>query len=113
MLQNHYTMKVAIKDLSGQKFDQKWEDFMVNAVPTLRSAGWNITMEQGFPYNIVKPDDDWYSNLSEGSGMDWFSFELGVNVNGVPTNLLPILLQALNDKNHIQYFGQFYGEITP
>ena len=101
MLQNHYTMKVAIKDISSQKFDQKWEDFMVNAVPTLRYAGWNITMEQGFLYNIVKPDDDWYSNLSEGSGMDWFSFELGVNVNGVPTNLLPILLQALNDKNHI------------
>lgn len=111
MQQNHYTMKVAIKDIAKQKFDQKWENFMVTSVPILRNEGWNIIMARGFPYNIVQPDDDWYSNLSEGSGVDWFSFELGVNVNGTPVNLLPILLQALNDKDHI--INQNIKEISP
>lgn len=97
--QEYYTIKIAIKSLDSTLFDDKWEEFMVSSIPTLKNAGWSVKINKDFPYNIVQADD-WYSEIDEETGNDWFSFELGVKIDGKTINLLPILLQALNDKSH-------------
>lgn len=75
-----------------------WGNFTKEAIPHLKEMGWQVKMEKSFPYNIVEADDEWYANIEEGSGIDWFGVELGVNVEGTRFNLLPILLDFLKKK---------------
>ncbi|HBN21679.1 MAG TPA: hypothetical protein DD412_00375, partial [Holosporales bacterium] len=88
-----------------------WDEFMVKDIPELQKKGWEITILDSFPHQILTADEGWYTDIEEGSGIDWFSFELGVNVEGEKTNLLPILLQALHDQNHA--FHDEKAKITP
>jgi SNF2 family DNA or RNA helicase len=72
-----------------------WVQFQMEAVPKLRKAGWEITIDENFPYQITVADDEWYTKIDDSSGIDWFGLELGVNIGGKSVNLLPILLEAL------------------
>jgi SNF2 family DNA or RNA helicase len=96
-------------DLTATGFDENlndpdlansWIEFVAQSVPELRQDGWQIEIDESFPYNITHPDDDWYAEIDESSGIDWFGLELGVSINGKQTNLLPILLAALKDEYH-------------
>lgn len=80
---------------------KRWEKFVQESLPSLKEQGWKISMEQNFPYNIIKADDEWYAEVEEGSGIDWFGIELGVTVNGERLNLVPILLELLRKNENI------------
>ena len=75
----------------------EWMVFIANGVPALDKQDWKITFDPSFPYHITRPDNDWYANLDDSSGTDWFELELGVSIDGKRKNLLPILLAALNN----------------
>ena len=72
-------------------------DFGIRGVPALRAAGWRVDIDASYPYHIAEPDAEWYGDIDEGSGIDWFGVELGVTIDGERVNLLPILLAWLND----------------
>lgn len=95
----------------SQDLADAWDDFVEQDIPALQRKGWKITILDTFPHKVLTADEGWYTDINEGSGIDWFSFELGVNVEGEKTNLLPILLQALQDRNHL--FHQEDAKITP
>lgn len=84
-----------------KKLIRYWEEFMQYKVPALQEQGWIIKIESGFPYNIVYADDQWYAEVKEGSGIDWFGLELGVHVEGKQFNLVPILLDLLKNNADI------------
>jgi SNF2 family DNA or RNA helicase len=86
------------KDSNIQK---RWESFMQGGLPHFREQGWQISIEQNFPYNIIYADDEWYAEIEEGSGIDWFGVELGVTLDGKRLNLVPILLSLLKKDNDI------------
>jgi superfamily II DNA or RNA helicase len=109
---DHYSVKNQDKPYlvlgqPGQKFhkDNKiqsaWEQFMREWLPRLRAQGWQVKIDNNFPYNIVYPDDEWYAEVEEGSGIDWFGFELGVTIEGKRLNLVPILLELLKKDDDI------------
>jgi superfamily II DNA or RNA helicase len=109
---NHYSIKHQDRSYltlgrTGQKFhkDNKiqsaWEHFMKEWLPRLCEQGWQVKMDKNFPYNIVYPDDEWYAEVEEGSGIDWFGFELGVTIEGKRLNLVPILLELLKKDDDI------------
>ena len=62
--------------------------------PELREAGWEVQVD---PY--VVPVDfaegSWEADVTESSGLDWFSVNLGVIVDGERFDLRPILLKFL------------------
>lgn len=91
---------IADDDLEDVDLAERWIEFVVQLVPQLRKSGWQIEIDKSFPYNITHPDDEWYAQIDDSGGMDWFGLELGVSIEGKRTNLLPILLSALKDKNH-------------
>lgn len=68
-------------------------------IPQLRQAGWRVTLEESFPFHIIDQVDEWYANLDEDNINHWFDLELGIQFNGEKINLLPLLLEALNDPN--------------
>ncbi len=73
---------------------EAWFTFVKKTVPKLRADGWRIEMEPNFAFHVAEPED-WYVDVEEGSGMDWFGLELGVQVDGQRINLLPVLLRYL------------------
>lgn len=87
---------------------RSWLAFMANAAPALRTGGWNIVIEEDFPYRIAAAGD-WYGNLETGTERtahphapgEWFDLRLGIRVDGRPVNLLPALAAYLQES-----FGQ-------
>jgi superfamily II DNA or RNA helicase len=65
--------------------------------PRLRAQGWRIEMADDYQFRVVSPEliEEWYADIEEGSGIDWFGLELGVSVEGQRINLLPLLVEVL------------------
>jgi superfamily II DNA or RNA helicase len=64
-------------------------------VGQLRAKGWRIEFAADYPYRVVEAATEWYADVEEGPGNDWFDLELGVLVNGKRVGLLPVLLDLL------------------
>ena len=69
--------------------------FSAERVPELVSAGWQIDYSEDYPYRIAEGEAAWWADIGEGSGIDWFSFELGVEFEGHRVNLIPHLTNLL------------------
>jgi superfamily II DNA or RNA helicase len=76
----------------------------VRIVPQLRAEGWEVDMAEDYFFNVVEPEliDEWYAEVDEGSGIDWFGLELGVSIDGERTNLLPLLVDMLHDMPSVE-----------
>ncbi|MEL6749803.1 MAG: DEAD/DEAH box helicase [Pseudomonadota bacterium] len=83
-----------------------WLDFVSNTTPALRQQGWKITFAPGFRYNLVEADD-WYADLDEGSGENWFNLELGVTIEGKSFNLLRILVDFIQNERHANTLNEW------
>jgi superfamily II DNA or RNA helicase len=79
-----------------------WLRFLVEGVPTLRKAGWTVSIDAAFPHRLAAVDD-WYVDLSAQARPEWFDLELGVLVDGRQLNLLPALVE------YLQTFGDDAG----
>src|SRR5690606_17070499 len=71
--------------------------FSAYAVPQLERLGWKVEVAADYPYQVVRAEAPWYASVEEDEAQDnWFSLELGVDVDGQRINLLPGLLEVLN-----------------
>ena len=84
-------------DLTVTDRTRDWLNFVVDDVPSLRAQGWEVVEDEGFPLRIATPDGGLQAGLVEGSGIDWFQFELGVRVGGEPVDLVPSLLGVIGN----------------
>ncbi len=73
--------------------------FSAYALPQLRNLAWKVSIDDDYKWKVVDAKTEWYAhvesddtNKKEG---DWFSMELGVNLAGNHVNLLPVLLEYL------------------
>jgi superfamily II DNA or RNA helicase len=82
--------------------DTEWMEFVLLHAPKLQAEGWRIEMDPSFSFRLAQPEE-WYADAQPGSGMDWFSAEIGVQLDGQKVNLLPILLQHF--ARHQDLFG--------
>ena len=69
--------------------------FTAHAVPKLREHGFVVEIDEAYPYRVAPPGAPWYAALSDEENGDWFSLELGVEVDGERINLLPALVEIL------------------
>jgi len=72
-----------------------WLDVVLDLLPELVAEGWEITVTPDFPVQLVTPDGEVDARLREGSGIDWFEFELGVVVDGARVDLVPALVELI------------------
>ena len=70
--------------------------FSTEAVPQLRAEGWQIAYADDYPYRVAEGEVAWWADLGEGSGIDWFSFELGIEFEGQRISLAPQLASMLS-----------------
>ncbi len=71
--------------------------FTARALPHLSAHGWDVQVDEAYPYRVVEGEPTWYASaLPDDDRGDWFSLELGVQVAGQRVNLLPVLLDLLD-----------------
>ena len=75
-----------------------WPGFINRVVPELIESGWEVDLAPDLGYQILQAtDDQWFTELDpEGSGIDWFKLDLGVEINGQRISLVPILVRAID-----------------
>jgi superfamily II DNA or RNA helicase len=72
--------------------------FTAYALPQLESLGFAIEIANDYPYQVVSPDVPWYANVdADDDRSDWFSLELGLEIDGKRVNLVPALLDLLEE----------------
>ena len=82
--------------LTGEDRQDALMNFSLNGVPALRKLGWQVDIAEDYSYRPVEDVGDWYADVEEGAGNDWFGLELGIMVDGKPLNLLPVLINMLH-----------------
>jgi len=90
--------------IAAEDRDQALLHFSLEGIPALRTRGWRVEIDADYPYRIAEPGSDWYAQLdAEGPQADWFGLELGVTVDGVRVNLLPLVVQWLDDARRARF----------
>lgn len=72
--------------------------FASDVVPKLVESGWKVNIEEG--YRLI--DDsaiDWDISLESNSGIDWFEFKLGIQVEGNALDLRAVLRQFFKEEH--------------
>ncbi|HEX7670429.1 MAG TPA: DEAD/DEAH box helicase [Polyangiaceae bacterium] len=69
--------------------------FTAHGVPELRGRGFDVVIDEQYPYQVTSPATSFYALMDEEQDGDWFSLELGIEVDGIRVNLLPPLLELL------------------
>ena len=81
-----------------------------SGVPVSR-VGWTVDIDEEYPFRLVESEPAWYASLSRSAGhtrtdasrpkatsdeeRGWFGLELGIVVDGVRVDLVPIVLELL------------------
>ena len=72
--------------------------FSTDAVPKLRSAGFVVEIARDYPFQVVAHDPAWVASIEPEPGKDgWFNLELGVEIDGRSVDLLPFIVDMLDD----------------
>jgi superfamily II DNA or RNA helicase len=72
--------------------------FSAYAVPQLRALGWRVDVDGEYPWQVVGDEVPLYAAaLPDRERPDWFGLELGVEVDGHRVDLLPALLDMLDN----------------
>jgi uncharacterized Zn finger protein len=69
-----------------------WFDFIAAGLPALKTAGWQIEIDESACLEAVVPQE-WFFNCMETSTF-WFDLELGIMIDGKRVALLPIIQEA-------------------
>ena len=69
--------------------------FSAESIPQLVNEGWEIVYSDDYPYRVAEGETGWWADVGEASGIDWFSFELGIEFEGHRLNLIPHLTDVL------------------
>jgi superfamily II DNA or RNA helicase len=67
-----------------------WFDFVSLHVPKLQAQGFEIHIDDDFPYRLASSSGDFDAEL-QSSGIDWFELALGVEIDGERRDLAPLL----------------------
>ena len=60
--------------------------FSADRVPLLVKDGWQVAFSDDYPYRIAEGDAQWWADIGEGSGIDWFSFELASSSKAIESD---------------------------
>jgi superfamily II DNA or RNA helicase len=75
----------------GREF---WLAFMQDGVARLQAEGWDVVIDNTFPYRLASAGE-WYVDADTSRSQEWFDLKLGLVVDGVQINLLPALVDYL------------------
>lgn len=84
MLDFRHALDLTLRDQRG------WFDFLASRAEQLRSEGFDILIDDDFPFRLAESSGDFDAAL-ESSGIDWFELGLGIEIDGERRDLAPYL----------------------
>ena len=94
----NYTWNIEPGDffvLDAVKAPSDLDVIYTQSLPSLKNQGWRIEFASTFYQEIVSADDvEWYSDLHE-STTDFFSYQLGILVDGKPVSIVPLVADLI------------------
>jgi superfamily II DNA or RNA helicase len=78
-----------VNDL-GMAKPHDWLDFLSFRAAALQAEGFEILLDDNFPYRLAAPSGDIDAEL-ESSGIDWFELALGIEIDGERLDLAPVV----------------------
>ena len=83
-LDYRHALDLTLRDQRG------WFDFLALNAGLLRSEGFDILIDEDFPFRLAESSGDFDAAL-ESSGIDWFELALGIEIDGERRDLAPHL----------------------
>jgi len=83
-------------DFLPDEGESGWYDTLYQDIPVLERQGWKIEISADFPHRLLSGDGAFEARLNQGSGLDWFEFDLGVMVAGERLDLVGPLMRLLS-----------------
>ncbi|MBP8807387.1 MAG: DEAD/DEAH box helicase [Kofleriaceae bacterium] len=81
--------------------------FSAYALPQLRTLGWRVEVAADYPWQTVSEDVPLTATVAgDEQRPDWFSVELGVDVDGHRVDLLPALLAILDATSSLEQLAR-------
>ncbi|MEA3638832.1 MAG: DEAD/DEAH box helicase [Lamprobacter sp.] len=77
---------------------EAWLAFMDRDLPLLEGEGWRVEVDPSFRFRVGRVGD-WDLDIEEGDAGRWLDLSLGVEVDGERLDLLPILLNLIQNPN--------------
>ncbi|MDP2793056.1 MAG: DEAD/DEAH box helicase [Sulfurisoma sp.] len=74
-----------------------WLPLLSEGILALETAGIEVTVVADFPYQLAQADD-WFVDVEEESGGDWFNLDLGVMIGGERVSLVPPLVRLIAEQ---------------
>ncbi len=69
----------------------------------LAALGLEVAIDPGYPFHVVEPEVPWFATVEPDAELPgWFSLELGVEVDGSRVDLLPLILEMLDDADEAE-----------
>lgn len=90
---------------TGETAHQDWLDFLYDGVPALREKGWDIQIAEDFPVRLLRSDARMSAVVAERSGIDWFSLDFNISIDGESINLAEAVVSAILREGIHQPFG--------
>lgn len=84
MLDYRHAGDLTLRDQRG------WFDFLALHAEQLRSEGFEILVDDDFPFRLAESSGDFDAEF-ESSGIDWFELSLGIEIEGERRDLAPLL----------------------
>jgi superfamily II DNA or RNA helicase len=70
--------------------------FQAAVVPQLRALGFEVSVAEDYEFRTVEAEPTWYASVDpDEEEPDWFSVELGIEMEGRRVSLLPALIDLL------------------
>lgn len=73
---------------------RQWFEFLESKREGLRQAGFEVEVDDDFPYRLA-PTSGAFDADFEGSGIDWFELNVGIEIDGQRHDLVPALAALL------------------
>jgi|688.fasta_scaffold17364_6 ERCC4-related helicase len=75
-----------------------WAQFLQEQTKKLSESGWRVEVAEDIGFQIHEAgEDEWFSELQgDKGGKDWFSLDLGVEIEGRRISLVPLLVDCID-----------------
>lgn len=75
-----------------------WSQFLKDQVPKLRDSGWQVEVPEDIGFQIHEASEDaWFTDLTgDQDGREWFSLDLGVEIEGRRISMVPLLVDCID-----------------
>ena len=72
--------------------------FTAEALPQLRSLGFDVRVAADYPFQVAASESPWFLRVEPDAELPgWFNLELGVDVDGTRIDLLPMVVDMLEN----------------